>query len=60
MHPADINIPQVHRRVAGVHPFGKHHAGTACRLDADRIEAGGNKEILLARGPRPEYSGHPA
>ena len=49
LHPADIHIPQIHRRIAGVHPFGKRHAGTACRLDADGIKAGGDKEILQLR-----------
>ena len=49
LHPPDIDIPQIHRRVAAVHPFGQHHAGPACRLDADRVEPGGNEEILQLR-----------
>ncbi len=60
LHPPDINIPQIHRRVAAVHPFGKHHSGTTCRLNADRVKARGNKEILPAPAPRQEYSDHPA
>ena len=49
LHPPDIDIPQIHWRVATIHPFGQHHAGTAGGLDPHRVKAGGDEEILQFR-----------
>ena len=45
LHPADIDIPQINRRIACIHPFGQHHAGTTGRLDTHRIEPCRDKEV---------------
>ena len=37
---ADIDRPQIVRRLALGHPFGEHHAGAAAGRDAEGVEAG--------------------
>ena len=29
LHATDVDIPQIDWRIAGIHPFGEHHAGAA-------------------------------
>src|ERR1700687_4950149 len=38
-HPADIDVPQIHGRMAIDDPICENFAGAPCRADADRIEA---------------------
>jgi hypothetical protein len=42
---ADIDDPEVHRLLAGLHPIGEHPAGAAARCDAEGVEAGADEEI---------------
>jgi len=48
-HAADVDVGHVHRRVAPDDPLGDHLAGAAGRLDADRVEAGGDEEVAQFR-----------
>ena len=41
----DVDVPEIHRRMAVDDPVGEHLAGAARRLDADRIEAGGDEQV---------------
>ena len=42
--PADIDLAEVHRRLAGDDPFGESASGTAGAGDTDRVEAGGEEQ----------------
>ena len=44
LHAPDIDIRQIHRRMAADDPFRQHLARAAGRLDADRVEAAGDEE----------------
>jgi hypothetical protein len=46
---ADIDRPQVERRLAGRDPLGERHAGPARARDAHRIEAGADEEVPQTR-----------
>jgi hypothetical protein len=48
-HPAHIDVPQVHRRMAVDDPVGKHFASTTSRLNPDRVEPAGHKEPAHVR-----------
>ena len=43
LHPADVDIGEIERRVSVFHPVGQRHARPARGLDADRIEPGGDE-----------------
>src|SRR6185437_4345009 len=45
----DVDIPQIHRRMALGDPLGQHLAGAARGLDADRVEPRGDVEVLQLR-----------
>src|SRR3546814_3145718 len=45
LQAADVDVPEVERRRAAVHPLGQRLAGAAGRLDADGVEAGGDVEV---------------
>src|SRR5262249_7113910 len=45
----DVDVPEIHRRMAVEDPVGEHLAGAARRLDADRVEAGGDEEVPQLR-----------
>ncbi len=43
---ANVDRPQVHRRVSIHNPVGQGPAGATCRLDADGVEAGGDETTI--------------
>ena len=46
LHPANINIRQIKRRMAMLHPMGQRHAGATGGLDANGIKPGADEIIL--------------
>ena len=46
---ADVDRPQIERRLAGHDPFGQRHAGAARAGDAHRVEAGADEEAFQLR-----------
>src|SRR3546814_15261505 len=46
---ADVDRPQIHRRLAARHPFRQRLAGTAARRDAEGVEPGADREIAELR-----------
>ena len=51
LHPGDVDIAQIERLLAGLHPFRQRHARAARRLDPDRVEPGRDPEVVeLGRG----------
>src|SRR5690242_16298274 len=42
----DIDLPEVERRLAMHDPVREREPGAPARLDADRVEAGGDEEVL--------------
>src|SRR5216110_243247 len=46
---ANIDRPEIERRLAGHDPFGQRHACAARARDAHRIEAGADEEALELR-----------
>src|SRR5687767_6878575 len=49
MDAADIDAVYIDWRMAVLDPLRKHKAGTAGRLNADRIEASRNEQVLYLR-----------
>ena len=45
LHPARVDLPQVHARMAVDDPLGEHLAGAARRPDADRVEPAREVEV---------------
>ena len=46
LRPPDIDIAQIERLFAGIHPCGQRHARPARRLNADGVEPGGDPDIV--------------
>ena len=46
---ANIDRPEIVRWLALGDPFGEHHAGAAARRDAERVEAGSDKDAAHLR-----------
>ena len=55
--PANVDVPQVHGRLAAGDPLRQHLAGSRRRGDADGVEAGGHVEVPALRAPRRAGSG---
>ena len=49
LHPGDVDIAEVEGFRPGVHPRRQRHPGAARRLDADRVEPGGNPDVVHLR-----------
>src|SRR3546814_4195345 len=45
LHAPEVDVPEVEGRPARLHPLRQRLAGAAGRLDADRVEAGGDVEV---------------
>src|SRR3546814_17056041 len=45
LQAADVDVPEVERRRAAVHPLGQRLAGASGRLDADGVDAGVDVEV---------------
>ena len=50
LHANDVNVAEVERFFACVHPFSQRHACTARGLNADGVEARCDPNVIAARG----------
>ena len=48
-HPPDVDVPEIHRRLAAHDPLGHRAARARSRRDADGVEAGRDEEVAALR-----------